>query len=1140
VPGYEGISSYDSPEIVASMILEGEFTVRGARNAFFAPTRLTPEELDTFTSRLKAQESDPIVRSIVGVVSNPLTWLVLVGNAPGGMLARVGAGGIFKTAKRYSAYVRERAPFLAQLGALTPNQVLRGTTAPDVYWQMARGIDTMMMEEQQVLRPALERVAQRLGVDTLDHTSPRLTPQNQSTVRRFMSALQGDLEGMDRPTVQQVWNGSRFITDERPAMVGRSMAGVLEEMAGTDGLALRDAIRTTMNVRAVRMFGKETADNLVTGQWAGTDPDKVLRLWRGQRNGLLGRAAGEQNPALAMIQDVLGDRVDSETAEALLGGTVSERGFRGVVEALVDVPMRENRHYFPRNVYKERGIDGAVMSDDQVQQIRNATGMAASPTAVMRVNRAPVYDPDDLQYLAQEFGGTPQLSSMIEGAYEAMDKAAQSGRTLRMLAINPDKAMHRYFNDTARSYSMHIQDVGDRVRWSQRQYLPYADGPALDKVADRFEGPTPDGNAPRGARITSIFEDVAPGERPAGGFSLADAAWQTYALTKNEYGRRLQSHFLLAAAQGKHRVEHLATEAALFTGKVAMRRLVDGPFGRMLEGAGARPVADAMRRWSDPAFGEGRAAQGMAKYLYATHLGFNGSSASVQIMQPLNLAATWLGPKAVLEGYGKAIGEMWNYANARISRYGIKPITQAQRDDLIRRNFRFADNLGLMGRPAEIIDGITWQGGRGMQREGLWGNAVHYAMSMFTKGEWLNRATAAHAMDAVYRRQGVSRAGAGFARDMDMVIQETQFSGSFLNQPVGLVAGDIGLSPVGRMGANPLMRMFFSYPLRTATSLLESGPKLAGREGWAPLLTDVARGVGISAVVYELGKELLGADLERGLLVAGATDLIPGISTGKWNDKEGPFPIPPIVDIPFGMLKGWMTDDWDLVRYSAARGMPFGVALSKAVQGLPPLPGPAALIQRTSVDWGDVQADGTVPVYDSGGGLIGYEHGSTMILRSLGLDLGRFANNSEVDKWLLDNRAEIVSYRQRLFEKIRLGEHGAAEAIRRQFHKRFGFELTVDEQGVQRSLDQMQVPRTERILDQLPQEARAEYARLVAQQRNRTGLPATALTGEETAGQRDRYAPSRGLDPATQDYLNRIARERQMQQTFTAPTGFNP
>ena len=1140
MPGYEGVSSYDAPEIVASMILEGEFTVRGARNAFFAPTRLTPEELDTFTSRLREQESDPIVRAIVGIVSNPVTWLSLIGNVPGGMLSRVGAGGIFKTARRYSAYVREPAPFLAQLGALTPNQVLRGTTAPDVYWQVARGIDNMMMEEQQVLRPALERVAQRLGVDTLDYTSARLTPQKQATVRRFMNALQGDLEGFDRPTVDVRWVGSRYEQYERGPKVGRSMAGVLEEMAGSDGLALRDALRTSMNVRAIRLFGKETADNLRTGAWAGTDPDKVLRMWRGLRNGLLGRAAGEQNAALSTIQDILGDRIDDDVARALAGGTVSEVGLRNIVEAVVDVPMRQNRHYFPRNVYKERGIDGMVLGADEAQRIRNATGMASSPSSIMRVNKAPVYDVEDLEYLRAEFGSTPELDTMIEGARKAMDEAAEAGRSLRVLTINPDKAMHRYFNDTARSWSLHIQDVGERVRWAQRQYLPYADGPASNKFADRFEAAVPNVNGPpRGAKLTSVFDDVPVGDRPAGGFSLADAMWQTYALTKNEYGQRLQSHFLVAAATGKHRVEHLATEAAMFTGKVMMRRLVDGPFGEILEGTGAKGMRDAMRRWSDPAFGDGQGAQNIARHLYGTHLALNGSSAAVQIMQPLNLAATWLGPRAVLSGYTKAIGEMWRYVNARVGKYGIRPITQAQRDDLVRKNFKFADQMGLLGRPAEIIDGITFQGGRGMQRPGWYTNAIHYGMTMFTKGEWLNRATAAHAVEAVYRRQGVSKAGAGMLRDIDMLVQETQFSGSFLNQPVGLVAGDIGLSPLGRMGANPLMRMFISYPLRTATSLFESGPKLAGREGWAPLITDLARGIGISAVVYELGKEVLGADLERGLLVAGATDLIPGISTGKWNDKEGPFPVPPIVDIPFGIVKGWMTDDWDLVRYSAARGMPFGVALSKAVQGLPPLPGPAALFQRTSVDWGSVQPDGTVPVYDSGGSLIGYEHGSTMLLRSLGLDLGQFANNSKVDKWLLDNRAEIVSYRQRLFEKLRMGDHGGADAIRREFRKRFGFELTTDEQGVQRALNQMQVPRTERILDQLPQEVRGEYARLVAQQRNRTGLPASELTGEATSGQRDRYAPTRGLDPATQDYLNRIARERQ-QQVFTAPTGFNP
>lgn len=1142
--GYDGLSSYDAPEIVASMILEDEFTLRGARNAFFAPTKLSLEELDTITARLRDDQQDPVARAIVGVVSNPLSWLALVGNLPGGMLARVGAGGLFKTARRYSAFVRQKAPFLAQLGALTPNQVLRGTTAPDVYWQIARGIDNMMMEEQVIMRPALERVAKRLGVDTLDFNSPTLAPQQQKAVRRFMTALQGSLEGFDRPTVEMVWKAGKFEAHQHGRRVAQNLDEVLVQMAGQDGIALRDATRLAMNVRAVRLFGKETADNLTTGVWAGTDPNKVLRLWRGMRNQLLSRQAGVDNPALGMIRDVLQGRVDDEVAEALAAGTMSHERFGQVVEALVDVPLRQNRHYFPRNVYKEVGLDGRILSYEDSVRMRNVAGMSASPTSVMRVKSAPVYAAEDLEYLAREFGSTEELAGMIREAHDAADGALKNGRVLRVLSINPDQALHRYFNDTARSWSLHVQDVGDRVRWAQKQYLPYVDQKDAADYLQRsgfhpnFDDAVPDlSGVPKGRPLWSAFDGGGPA--PPGGFSLADAAFQAFALTRNDYGRRLQSHFLLAAATGKHHVEHLATEAALLTGKMTMRRLVDGPFGEILDSVGAGKLRQAMTKWSDPAFGEGRGAQGLARYLYGTHLALNGSSASIQIMQPLNLAATWLGPRAVLGGYTRAIGEMWEYAKRRVSKYGVAPISMAQRDELIRGSFKYADQMGLLGRPAEVLDGIAFQGGRGIQKEGFFGNLLHYGMAMFTKGEWLNRATAAHAVESVYARQGLARTGAAFLRDVDLLVQETQFSGAFLNQPVGLVAGEIGLSPLGRLGANPLARMFLSYPLRTATSLFESGPKLAGREGWAPLLGDVARGVGISAVVYELGKEVLGADLERGLLVAGATDLIPGISTGRWNDKEGPIPVPPVLDIPFGVVRGLMTDDLDLVRYSLARGMPFGVALTKVVQGMPPLPGPVGFFQRTSVDWNDVQGDGSVPVYDSGGGLIGYEHGSTMVLRALGLDFGRFANNSEVDKWLLDNRAEIVGYRQRLFDRLRTSDHQGAEAVRREFQRRFGFELTVDENQARASLEQMRVPRTERILDQLPQEVRAEYIRVVSQQRNRTGLPAPALQAEDTAAQRDRYEPSRGLDPATQDYLQRLAREKQ-NQAFAAPTGFNP
>ena len=1139
--GYQGISSYDSPEIVASMILEDEFTVRGAREAFFSPTRLTPEELDTFTQRLRDRQENPIVRSIVGIVTNPLTWLVLVGGAPGGMLARVGAGGIFKTARRYSAYVQEKAPFLAQLGVLTPRQALRGTTAPDVYHQIARGVDTMMMEEQAILRPALERVAKSLGVDTLDFTSRRLQPEQARRVRRFMTALQGEMEGWGRNVDVPVWTPGGWETRTREAIVPAGLENVLREGAGEAGVALRDTMRQVLNVRAVRLFGKETPENLVTGVWQGADTEKVLRLWRGLSNPLLARAGGSsENPALEAIRAVLGDRLDDDI---LKSGNLTLERFREFVTQAVDIPMSRSADYFPRNVWKQHGADGRVLLAEEVARARAATALASSPSSIMRVKGTPLYDPDDLEYVAEQFGRTPELDNLIRAGRSAVDEAVTAGRTVATLSINPDQALHRYFNDTARSWSLHVQDVGDRVRFAQRQYLPYADkGPAIERAADRFDGPVLDvGRPPTGAPLNSIFEDVPLDQRPLGGFSLADAAWQTYALTRNEYGRRLQSHFLVPASTGKHHVEHLATEAALFTGKSAIRNLVEGPFGRVLDTAGAGRLRESLLRWSDPELGgDSRVAQGLAKYLYTTHLGFNGSSASVQVLQPLTLASTWLGARNVMEGYSQGIRELWAYAKDRVARYGVRPITPAQRDELFKRNFRYFEEMGISGRPFEIIDGITFQGGRGVQRQSGFDLVSEYGMKLFQQGEILNRATTAHAAAAAYRRAGLQRSGAPFLRDVESLIQETQFSGSFLNQPVGLVSADPGLSPFGRFGANPLIRMFISYPLRTATSLFESGPKLAGREGMGPLVRDVARGVGISAVAYEVGKEVFGVDLERGLLIAGATDLVPGISTGRWTSREGPFPVPPIVDIPYGILKGWMEDDWDMVRYSAARGLPFGVALTRAVQGLPQLPGPAAALQTTSVDWGDVQPDGTVPIYDSSGELIGYEHGSTMVLRALGLDLGRFANNSEVDKWLIDNRAEIGMYRQRLFDSLAQGEVGQAEQIRAEFLRRFGFQLTVDDQTIQRKLRLMQTPRTERILDQLPAEARPLYTDLVGQQPNRTGLSHEQLTSQGTSAGRSRSAPARGFDPESLEYLERVARERQTERVFTAPNGFNP
>jgi hypothetical protein len=245
-------------------------------------------------------------------------------------------------------------------------------------------------------------------------------------------------------------------------------------------------------------------------------------------------------------------------------------------------------------------------------------------------------------------------------------------------------------------------------------------------------------------------------------------------------------------------------------------------------------------------------------------------------------------------------------------------------------------------------------------------------------------------------------------------------------------------------------------------------------------------------------------------------------------------PIPPAVDIPIEMVRGVMTQDLAIMSQTIPRLFIGGVAFTRMLGMFPKLPDtflahlPHSL-QKTYVGWDMKQPDGTVPVFAADGRIIDFRHGSEMIMRSLGADLGRWGNIGAMDNYMVNQRDEIIQARREAIRYYLAGEVAKAERIRRRFEKRHGFPLTISKQQIQEAIRLRSTPRPERVLERIPPELRPVYQQMLARSGGprRLALPGEAITQAETARQRDvlRRAETLLLEPGAIDRLRQLAQE---------------
>lgn len=1128
---WEPISAYDAPEVVLSQVLHGTFSARGGYNAVFNPSALSPIERETYVQQMKqAAGRNPVTDTLIEVAMNPFVWLSFLTSPLGAEVAAGAArqaGGLYQVAAKYSPWVRKYGGLLHSLGAMHPNEILADTASSQAINEIP-GIRTLLHAEEAGslnAQPLIDHMGLgKIPGDALNFENIK-DPAVAEKVKRAMTAMYLQRVRAGEEVMRPIAGANVTV----PALVDPARLSAAMSELGDAGKSALDGMDRAMKQRWIRVAGVDTTENLASLKFVA-DENKIAAMANGASKG-----RGILNAGLSKetMDRMYAGAVPDDLLDAVRAGEVTPADFKKLVATEIESRMDPN--YFPRNNWEPVNSVSTGYASTPEQKL--ARGMRPTASVSARQNPFESFHPEDLNYIKREFGATPQLEEMIRRA----EGQLASGEPVKFLRLNPSKMLRRYFDDTSSTYSLFGAPVSEATL--QTQKLNY------DKLVAKGLLPESQKGMP------SMFEkSIATGEAsdirapfmdnphaPNGRWTYSDVLFQDFVMAQDPYAKNVMGKFILPSVVGVSDTKRHVTTAALMQAKRGFLSVLEGPIGESI--AKSHPMGDGFIKqaseWaaSETGFQEANdTAQGLAKYLYVTHQGLNPASMSINMLQPMIGASTQLGLANVLKGYGSAFKGMLGYVSDRAGQ-GFKAIGEADKMGLIEKHFPMAayvdstgrkiNLLGIGPNPFESVDGVSFGRGLADQQQSTSEKIFSWMMKGFEKTEWMNRAVTADAVRHRWRELGMefdSPAGSAvFERDVRRAVQETQFASSVANTPLAFQSGDPAIGgPMGKILSNPLGRQYLPFLLRSMTGQWAVGPRLANSvRKWgvtgmttegalAATAHDLLRMMGNSALVYEVGKASLGADLSRGL---GANASVGVFGLDKAAQGESPMFLPPAADIPMNMLVGFMSDDVTKIQQAIPRLIPGGIALSRLGGILPEIPylPSASGLQRTYADWKTRTPEGLVPMFKGDGTLIGYEEPRSLVLRGLGADLGSFTKAGQFDRFIQKNAEEIAGVRRQAINAMLNGDTAGFDAAKAQFQKRFGMPLVFSRSQMQEAIKLRDVPRPERMLDRLPVELRPQYLQMAAA----TDPSRFGITPEQLVG--GRSSAARGRRPSTVD-----------------------
>ena len=1204
---FESLRIYETPEVLLTQLLDDELTFGSIQRTLFRPSRLSPEERDSYVERLKRAQGidqNPLASTLVDVATNPFVWMLFVTSSPGAKVMAQGMRAFSGT--RFAGWLKERAPILHQLGFATVGQVLRGNPATEAaleahdayrsanamlaraygkeYHYALEKLGLATLDPHYVLQAGKREVAEEVSKllwfyhAGVDKTLTRLEPK--FTAEYYRMTKEGKRVRINRPKNRssewETWaKGNKWTAPADPAMVGRvdvelkkvvypaqtemDLEVALERLGAAHApddpkflVRLARAMQDTHNTGYELNFG--------TGRYAlegvmEVDPRKSARVLRSQRNKILQEKGMRRDAGVNLAVRL----TNGEALTLIESGAVSEAQYLDMIRKAVD--PKNTPWYSPRNVLEVVNADRIRVDPEIVTGIRNGRLMAPAGATIPRIpHQAKHIHTDDLLWLRKNYGLTDAGERRLAAGLRYVEDATKRGGLATMVRANAGKAFDRHVRGMAETAAWHGAPTDRLARvWT----MMWDEVPAETK-AQLANRRLPGGVHGRGIPLSENPFKVPWEKQPPGGLSRADLLWIGHQMTRSKHGRAVIEEVMIPGVVGRPATRHLVAAAMTartqdmatwFTGTGlgrAMRKM--GPGGEKLiqglENFAKMPVGEA---------GPQHFTRGLAKWLYVSHLGLNLPSTILNMMQPWLLSATWIGPMHILKGYERALGEMYDYTMAQ-ARMGGRPLTRIEHVEEIGKHFTFAkvgavyepDLIGITPDIFEAMGGIILGStGAALGKESFIDKAMQMMMMPFSRAEWLNRSVTAHAVVSAYgERAWFNKAQRVLRPEVEQTVrqavQETQFGAQFMNTPIMFLSDHPMVNRISPMFTNALMRMFFTFPLRSATALLETSKFVAGgRREWGLLgietttppwavVHDVMRSMAISAVGYEMFKGLIGADLSRGLFAEATTDIL----GGAFREEGGRVMMPPVVSLGADAVKFLGSGDLAVFRDMWPRMFPGGIAAARALNIAPELPGAAGHLQhlmaKRYANWENMTPDGMVPVFLADGRLIDMRSPTQLVLEGLGADLGRWRDVREMEGWLINNRDEMIELRREYIRYLLGGDVEKAQGVAREHMKRFGIPLTVGKDQVEAALKLRMQPRPERLLDRMPPEARAIYAERVAATMppGSLGIPNEMLYGSGSpAGSRNLGRPvTMQIDPVALQALQAAIQEKELFQ----------
>ena len=842
----------------------------------------------------------------------------------------------------------------------------------------------------------------------------------------------------------------------------------------------------------VLKFGDEQA--YAEGRGFVADQNKILRHARSQvesyrEAGLIGEDGKMKEGGAAAVLDLLNDETFNRIRNdgSLRAGDIRP-GMTGnqLIDVVVDAYKKsiDDPYYMPRNTGERYDrMDRRIASNNSVAEGWTNEGdyLDSSGRNQFRTKTIDqtMVSPDDLQGMYDRYGGTPALAERIIATRRWIQQEKERNGSYRVLRISPDVAAAKYIETTARDYAFHSHDVMNNpsVRITNLDYSP-------GETSVQLPGPV--GRSKQGAPANvRQLETIDAEMLPAGGYSLHDLiqtelkaiekANPNDAFIVNQWRKNI-----LPAITGTKPLAHAGTSAASDWIKEQTLRFANSDFMKAVAGENktAKRFVNNLRRWSTDRTGDEFNMQGgLTKALYVSHLGLNMGTIANNLMQPLQ-SVHQLGLKNTIKAYGQSLEMVGKYMMERSKL--PRNATQADIDALQRRIY-----TRTFGRDAmdlvEIADlgtafGMLEKSGfgvRGVPSGKPQFSWLEMMMKPFQMSETLNRLSTANAVLNAYetagmvglrQRRDVPRARA----DATLAVQQMQFGSNPITRP------SMFYLPVLNQ---PLMRQFGQYSVRTIANFAILPGMVGGTRQTAfgevsgkypVMMNDLLRSMAVATVAYEVGKNVLGVDLSRGLGL-GATDLL----TQSY--------VPPVVDISVDTLKMIGTGDAALMQDIIPRILPGGISVSRALSTMNKSDTLQSLgLQKTYADWSKSES-GMVPMYQSDGRLMGEYPTSDVVLRALGTDMGRFSNSAEVNQFLLKNRDAMRDGRRRYIASVLGNNMSTAASIKSEFERRFGMPLTVTQTQMKAAIKLREEPITGRTLDTFDPTARDVYRQAVNQ-----------------------------------------------------------